>query len=854
MKKKFKLRYRILILAAVFFGALYYFSGNYLTVRSFDISRDTTEMSEASLPSISLLTGEEEINRLYGYTSNLDWTLIRETITPLDKEKTFTIKIDENRMTVRKLKYELFDVTDQSLLDSGTISALTTEEELGCKLAKIKLKAELEEGVEYSIKVTLITSTSKRIYYYTRVKMYLDGNLTEKLAYVRWFRDSAINKKNQMAVEQNLETKANADTTSFARVTIDSNWTMVSWGDMQPVILDELPPTVTDFYDGTAAVVLSYLVSVATDTGVESFMVRESFRFLYTDIRTYLYNYERETEAIYDVSLTSLSKNDLKLGITKDTGMEIFTSEQNKYTAFVRNRELWSYDRAENTMIQVFSFRSSSETDLYELYDAHAVKILDLDNSGNIDFLVYGYMNRGEYEGRVGIILYRYFQSDGRIEEQAYFPINTTYQLLKGELDEFVYLNRFDVLYLTIYDSVFTYNLTTRTLTRMAEEVPPEHITFMREQSQVIWQDEPEDAASQQLMVMNLETGQQKPIPAPEGEVINLLGAIDTNLVYGYARKADIVKDYDGTQIVPMYRLVIADLEGTVLKEYQSEGLYVTSASFDNGVIQLERVKRKDGEIPSYERTTPDAIQNRTVQESPSVSITGRVTKLTKTEYYITFPGDVEMKTIPAIKTVPFTVLTIDKTVRVNAMETRKEQYRTYSFGRVVIRTRNAAEAIRLANEDENVGAVIDSEGRVIWERGVKSARRTLSGISVKPDEKLNNIQLIMKALFAYKGFDVDTSGIRLDDKAFGNWLEEYLKVTAIRLKGTSLDEALYYVYKARPVVVFTGDNSAVLICGYDSTSLEVLDTVSGLTKKINREVAEEQFSDYGNLYYGYID
>ena len=121
MRRKFKLRYRVIILAVIFLGALYYFSGNYLVVRSFELSTDTTIMAEATLPNISLVVNEEEINRLYGYTSNLDWTLNRETITPLGKDKSFTVRIEENDMTVRRLKYELFDVTSGALLDSGTI-------------------------------------------------------------------------------------------------------------------------------------------------------------------------------------------------------------------------------------------------------------------------------------------------------------------------------------------------------------------------------------------------------------------------------------------------------------------------------------------------------------------------------------------------------------------------------------------------------------------------------------------------------------------------------------------------------------------------------------------------------------
>ena len=858
MKRKFKLRYRILILLAVFFGALYYFSGNYLVVRSFELSTDTTEMAEATLPNISLVVEDEEINRLYGYTSNLDWELNRETITPLGTDKSFIVRIEENEMTVRRLKYELFDVTNGSMLDSGTISALTSEKEAKegekpVKTAKIKLNAELNEGAEYSVKITLVTSNSKRVYYYTRVKLYKNGHLSEKLDYVRWFRESALNKINQESVEKNLETKSNADTSTFAHTDIHSSWQMVSWGDLQPQMIAELPPTITDFYEGTASVVLSYLIQMDAGSGTEQYMVREAFRFLYTDIRTYLYNYEREVEAIYDVGHTSLSKDDLKLGITADTDMEILSTKNAEYTAFVRNRELWNYDREENTMIRVFSFRDE-EAELMELYDAHNIKLLSLNPNGNMDFLVYGYMNRGEYEGRVGIILYRYYREENRIEEQMYIPVNTTYQLLKGEVNEFVYMNSYDVLYFTIYNTIYSYNLTTKSLRQLATEVPAERVVFLEELKHVVWQRDAKERASDVLTVLDLESGTTREIVAGEDEVLRLLGKIDTNLVYGYARKAELARNFDGTVTVPMYRVVIADLEGTVFKEYSQQGFYVTEAEFEENVIYLTRVKRADTIEPSYLAAAPDAIQNRKNVSTPSVHITGRVTELAKTEYYITFPGNVSIDELPKVETPPFTVLSKDPTVRITPAENFPEQYMTYSFGRVVICSQDAVDAIHRANADENVGAVIDSTGKVIWERGVKANRTTIAGISPVVSAGQNGLQAALKMIFAYEGFDIDTSGITFENKSVSEWMEQFLKVSALELKGASLDEVLYYVYKKYPVIALPGEDKVLLITGYDQTSVELMDPLYGTSQKIEKEEAEELFEDSGNVFFTYID
>jgi len=354
--------------------------------------------------------------------------------------------------------------------------------------------------------------------------------------------------------------------------------------------------------------------------------------------------------------------------------------------------------------------------------------------------------------------------------------------------------------------------------------------------------------------VLDLESGTTREIVAGEDEVLRLLGKIDTNLVYGYARKAELARNFDGTVTVPMYRVVIADLEGTVFKEYSQQGFYVTEAEFEENVIYLTRVKRADTIEPSYLAAAPDAIQNRKNVSTPSVHITGRVTELAKTEYYITFPGNVSIDELPKVETPPFTVLSKDPTVRITPAENFPEQYMTYSFGRVVICSQDAVDAIHRANADENVGAVIDSTGKVIWERGVKANRTTIAGISPVVSAGQNGLQAALKMIFAYEGFDIDTSGITFENKSVSEWMEQFLKVSALELKGASLDEVLYYVYKKYPVIALPGEDKVLLITGYDQTSVELMDPLYGTSQKIEKEEAEELFEDSGNVFFTYID
>ena len=842
---------RLLLLVGVFFAALWYFSGHYLTIRNFRNVTNVTTMAESSIPYISIVTQDREINRLIGYTSNLDWELNRETITPISSDKTFTLKIYENKLVAKKLKYELFDVSTGALLETVTVNSLNETEFEDCKSTKVNIKADLARGTEYSVKITLVTSDSRRIYYYTRVKLYEKGYVPEKIDYAVWFRDSLIEKKNQAQIEKNLETKSNSNRTNFAHVDIDCTWTMASWGNLIPKVVAELPPTITDFYEEYASIVLNYIVEINGDSGVEYLRVRETIRLLYTTLRTYLYTYDRVTETIYDVANTYLYSSDLKLGITNDTDMQILTTPNYKYTAFVHNGELLMYDSPQNAVVNIFSFREDiKDPDVSQL--DHNVKVLNMDANGNLDFVVYGYMRRGEYEGRVGIVFYTYDRENARLTEQAYIPVNTTYQLLKDELNDFLYKSINKVVYLYMYDTLYSYNITTKKVTAVAPGVPEGHFAYLSGAKRVLWQGEQDDARSRSLTLMNLESGEKQEWKTQDDEVICLLGEIDRNALVGTAKKADILRNPDGSQIVPMYKIEVVDAERKVLKTYEDSGRYVTGVKRADGVIILERVmKNADG--TGYVKIDSDGISNRLSDSSLAVSVINRTSNTAKTEYYIAFPSNITMKETPAFAGVSITVLNSDTTVNITAGEDISEFYRTYSFGRVVTRTASAADAIALADSDEGIGAVLDGSGRIVWERGVKAARSSVTGLVLGVNEGETQLATCLRILFRYLDYDVDTTLIDFTTTNVTDSVKQYVKVPGIDLTGVSVDQMLYFVYKKKPVIAVIDSVRTVLVTGYDASNVEYYDPALKRTVKISKEAAKELFETNGNRFYSYV-
>ena len=123
-------------------------------------------------------------------------------------------------------------------------------------------------------------------------------------------------------------------------------------------------------------------------------------------------------------------------------------SENERYIAFKVDRELWRYDEEKKTAVNVFSFRSGNDDGVRANNDRHDIKILSVSDSGDIDFVVYGYMNRGRHEGLNGIAYYQYNRSRDIITEVFFMPVTNTFEHIKSDIDVLCAKNENDMLYL----------------------------------------------------------------------------------------------------------------------------------------------------------------------------------------------------------------------------------------------------------------------------------------------------------------------------------------------------------------------------------------------------------------------
>lgn len=835
---------KTMVLLAFFIGSVYFFGSN-MDETVFDIKSTTTTMAKASLPVIRLRSDGVFCNTLRGYTTNLELLSIREHMVAVEEEQVVEVYIDEKESEVRKLLYEIVDVSTEKEVAQETVNAL--ERESGYKVARLRVTEKMTSGQEYAVKVTLVTSESKRIYYYFRMKYYQDSHLAEKVDLMMSFSENA-RKKNQNAVIPFLESTYRGEGDTYAYVDIKDSFYMVCWGNLSPVPVSEPELQISELYSNIAVGTMKYLVELPNDSGTEQYFVTEKFRIICTETATHLLNYERTMEAVFDVKLVSLSKSQFKIGVTADTGLEFVTNSDNSMLAFVRNKELWHYNLAENKLSRVFSFRSSGQYEEREFYDQHELRVLNLYENGDVSFMVYGYMNRGVYEGKTGIVLYRYYRAEDRIEEQLYLPINETFQQIRRELGNLSYMNDYDVFYFMAYHTLYSYNLITRELHVISDSAMEGSVVFSREKKYAAWQ---EAGNYRQIHFLYLEAERKTSMDASEGEFVRILGRIDENILCGVGNVSDCAMLGDGERIYPAYQVKIMDSVGNVLKTYRKEGFYVLEATVFENSICLERMTRKTGtETVQYEEAESDYILNYDTATQKPVSLTNRITELMLVEYYISMPPAYTMKETPNTAEAVHTVIKEDTTVRILALEQSGEAYLVYSFGEILSRHEECADAIFVANQIKNVGTVVSEQGKAVWERGIKYSAYYLNGfrgVSCK-ESGLTSRQAAVLSILNYYGTEAEIEQLSEQDSV-KEFLSEQLSRRVISLNGATLDEVLYYVYKGAPVFAMKDSKTAVLLTGYNSAKLEYYDPNAGGTKTISLADAEKMFEAAGSIF-----
>ena len=373
------------------------------------------DMGDATLPRVSFMMGGQKINALPGYVDDMDIAAMRDTITPLESDGTLKMQIEKNDNQIREISYSVYSLDGTETYDKGTLKSAESED-VTLKLGK-SLGDKIQEAV---LQVSLVIGEEKearKVNFYTRIEKADDITASQCLTFAQDFHTKAFNKTDVDSLNIYLEPGDESDNTTYQTVNIHSDISHIQWGTMQPQLLGDVRWSIKESNSVYTSLLANYRVSCVDDAGENAvYDIKEFFRVRIAGTTIYLLDYNRDMQEVFSENRSVIDENGILLGVTpSDVPYE--TNEKETIAAFVESRNLWMYNKSSNELLNIFGFADADTTDERNLNDQHAVRIISMDNSGNLAFAVYGYMNRGEHEGEVGVGIYYFDVERNLIQE-----------------------------------------------------------------------------------------------------------------------------------------------------------------------------------------------------------------------------------------------------------------------------------------------------------------------------------------------------------------------------------------------------------------------------------------------------
>lgn len=808
----------------------------------------TSEMASVTLPVVCLQRDDMKINQLYGYRSEMDATAMRDTITPLREDLTLPVIVKSYQNQIESISFELRSMDMQRLVEDGEISSFTHEN--GEVRINLQFENILEQGTEYMLELT-VNSDGKPVYYYTRIIQEEDYYVDETLDLVMNFHEQSFDKAQAGNLALYLEPNSQGDNTTLQKVTINSSLAQVSWGEFTGERLEQPVPSIKELGSSYNTVTLRYIITAAGDGGeVEYYTVEEYYRVRYNSTigRMSLLNYERDMNQIFRSDNRTVNKNKLLLGI-RPNDVEYMANEKGTVIAFVQEGELWGYNSDSRELSQIFSFRSAEGVSDRENNGQHQIKIMRMDESGSMDFVVFGYMNRGSHEGQVGISVFHYDSVGNTVEEVLFLPADCSYEVLKVDWGEVFYVNDKNMFYLLADGQLYRIDTESCEADPVIHNMAPGSYVVSEDSRYIAWQDSGDSNHAEAVKIMDLENEGVRTIKGG-GEYLRPIGFVESDFVYGAAKAGEVLADSVGNTKFLMYKVVIVDKNSNVVKEYQKDGYYVSNAYVDQDTIFLDReIRTEAGFMPADQ----DTIKNQQLESSRLITVGTIVTEKKQTQVELVFAGDEaeEVKSLQ-VKAPKEVVVEEKRTVELEGNR-NKDNYYVYSGGRILLSTPSVTEAIFSA--DEYAGVVIDAGQKYIWRRGRQVTQPMIGPGSLDiQDVSENSVVRCLTYLLRQEESSIDVEDLIAKGETPRQILSEALPGRkVVDLSDCSVNQVLYYVNLGHPVLAMVG-SEAVLIVGYDEHNTILYYPAENTARKLGLQDSDTFFRGGGNVFLGYIE
>lgn len=810
MRKKLR---RILILFIIFILGVAGFS----CLMNSQNTDNRTDLQTASIPCMAMKIGGMQVNRMYGYAETMQADFMRDSLTPLGTDKTLEVSITPYSQKIKSLVYEIRTSDGNKVIENNKINHFQEQED-GTLSVVFTLQKSILMDQEYALNFTLQTE-EESWNYYTRL-IQRAGLSTEKyVEFVNNFYTKTFEEEEKGELRTYLETDNSGGNNSFNDLNIHASLDMITWKELKPEISRPGIPSIKDINANTGSVSVTYYMTAENEKGeIERYQVDEFYRMRYDQTRIRLLDFHRNTKQVLTTEQSIVTVGQLNLGVTgKD--VEYLSDKTGQIVAFVQQGDLWSYNLKTNKMSRVFSFRDLGSNDERNDYSQHDIHLVRVEKDGDMDFLLYGYMNRGQHEGCVGTAVYHYDAEKNVVEEKFFLSSTKSFEFLKQEVEKASYISKKGYFYRVLDGNLYQFNMEDKQYTVLQENLKDDGFKVSESGRYVAWLDGMDVNNGTSITMMDMETQKQEKIQAEDGTKLRIFGFMNEDLVYGIAGDGDIL----GGQFA-MREIRIQNLKGEVKKTYHEDGYYIMDVKFQDNLLELVRAQW-NGEI--YENVSNSQILNNVKdKQNKNFAVVLMTTGRQANMIGLQFEGG--SKQPPLIMEAKFTENMKDIVLNMEQKEENKEEYYVYAMGKLWGIYENAAAAINDA--DSNAGVVLNESQQYVWERGNTADKGTIAFQDI-PD--------------AVKKAPLSIAELNEEVQKQGQ---------AIDLTGCTLSQILYQISAQRPVIVKGEGGNPKVIVGFDGYNTYLYDPSSQTTAPMGMNDSTKAFEENGNVFICYME
>ena len=555
---------------------------------------------------------------------------------------------------------------------------------------------------------------------------------------------------------------------------------------------------------------------------------------------------------IFDVGSYSISSNTVGLSISSPD-IHMVESAGGSAFAFVSEDRLYMFNNPENKLAYLFGFYDDENDDARTRWGDCRIKVLKVDEAGNVKFAVAGYMSRGIHEGESGIAIYDYNASINAIEEQAFIQSFVDPQILINYVDTICYANSNDVFYVMLDQNIYSVDLIDRIATTVVDDIGAGEYKISESMSTIAWQ----SSDLKSLNMMDLNTRARSEISADEEDLIMVLGFMGEDMVYGLIHEDDVQLDRMGNPVYAIYNIKIQDGDGNILEDYHPKGIYVTSVSISDNQIRMTRVV-KDGETGKYVSTYDDQIMSTLKPESGS-NVVGTVSvDIYEKIVQITAKSEIKTKQIRVL-TPAQTLFEGDRNVAIESDRDLKEKPFYYVYGLLGMEGIYTDPALAVKTASLAPAVVVNDHNRYVWYKGnlltsnqimaITRAAENYDGMTDK-----NSVAVCLELMLSFEGISRNVESMLESGNSVNQILESSLPdADILDLDGCPLSSILFYVNQDIPVMAMLNDGSSMLVIGFNTLNTVLMNPETGTVYKYGMNDSDKLFEENGNHFLTYL-